>query len=293
MLAGIGPGGDGSSTGGASEAGSEQGGSAGTAAGGSAASGNAGQAGSSVGGTGGGAGGGAGACSSAVALTPTALPAAAPPVTCAYPGALVCEDFESGQKPYWTVLANPPAQLALEGCLFHGGANALSAYSANSANQAQLQAQLSPTVGSGSLFVRSFVYLPSSSVLPDWTVLDEVWDSPTKWTNKISIDLQPDGSVTINNWAGSGQTKTSLTSSLAVIPRDQWLCMELEIVVDKLNGATRLYFDDTQVITSTGGIRTRGTKNFCTASMGAASGASAIELYQDDFVVATQRIGCN
>ena len=41
-----------------------------------------------------------------------------------------------------------------------------------------------------------------------------------------------------------------------------------------------------------GNIRTRGNKDFCTLSMGAVSGDNPISLYQDDLVVATQRIGC-
>jgi hypothetical protein len=245
-----------------------------------------------------GQGGSAGAagnadCANAVALTSNAAPSVAPALDCAYPGALLCDDFEDGQEPYWTVVANAPAQASLETCLVHGGSHALWAHPASAASGVQLQEQLSPTVGSGGLFVRTFLYLPSSTPLPIWSVIYEVWDSPTSWNNKISIDLQADGTVTLNNWAGAGQQKTSLTSSTALIPRDQWTCMELEIGVDKVSGSTRLYLDDTQVITSTGNIRTRGTRAFSTVSMGAVTGDNALDLYQDDFVVATQRIGCN
>jgi len=231
-------------------------------------------------------------CPNSVAVTSNATPTVAPPVTCAYPGALVCDDFEGGQKSYWTVIANAPALATLQDCRAHGGTQALWAQPANAASPIQVQEQLSPTVGSGSLFVRSFIYLPSAQTLPVWTVLYEIWDSPTSWTNKISIDLQPDSSVTLNNWAGAGMSKTSLTSSTAVIPRDKWVCMELEIVVDKTAGATRLYLDDVQVVSSVGNIRTRGNKNFCTLSMGAVSGDNPLSIYQDDLVVATQRIGC-
>jgi len=252
----------------------------------------AGAGGQTAGATQGGSTGMAGAanCAGAVALTTNAAPTVAPAINCAYPGALVCDDFEGGQKPYWTVVATAPAQAALQSCLVHGGSQALWAHSALATSPIQMQEQLSPTVGSGSLFVRTFVYLPSSASLPNWTVLYEVWDSPTKWTNKLSIDLQPDGTVTLNNWAG--QQQTSLAAPAALIPRDQWTCLELEIVVDKVNGATRLYLDDTQVITSTGATRTRGTRAFCTVSLGAVSGDSPIDLYEDDFVVATSRIGC-
>ena len=235
--------------------------------------------------------GGAPPCATGVALTSNATPSVAPAPTCAYPGALICDDFEGGQKPYWTVVANAPAQASLETCLVHGGSTALWARPTGGI-PVQVQEQLSPAVAAGNLFVRTFLYLPSSATLPNWTVLYEVWDSPTNWTNKISIDLQPDGSVTLNNWAGAGKSKTSLTSATAVIPRDQWTCVELEIVVDKVNGATRLYLDDTQVVTSTGNIRTRGTRAFCTVSTGAVPGDAPLDLYQDDLVVATQRVGC-
>lgn len=274
-----------------SNGGSAQGGTAqgGTAQGGTAQGGTA-QGGTAQGGTA--PLGGAPNCGNSIAVTSNATPTVAPPVTCAYPGALVCDDFEGTQKPYWTVIANAPALASLQDCEVHGGTQALWAQPANAASPIQVQEQLSPTVASGSLFVRSFIYLPSGQTLPSWTVLYEVWDSPSSWTNKISIDLQPDATVTLNNWAGAGQSKTSLADSAALIPRDKWVCMELEIVVSKTTGATRLYLDDVQVITSVGNIRTRGNKDFCTLSMGAVSGDSPLSLYQDDLVVATQRIGC-
>ena len=272
--------------------GAPQGGSDGAPGGSGTTGGNAGQ---STGGTAqaGSAGtGGSAGCAGAVLLTPNAAPSTAPPVSCAYPGALVCDDFEGGQKPYWTVIVNAPAQAALETCLVHGGGHALWA-GPSGTNNVQVQEQLSPTIGAGSLFVRTFAYLPSSTTLPAWTVLDEVWDSPTSWTNKISLDLQADATITLNNWAGAGQQKTSLTSPAALLQRDRWTCIELEIVVDKINGATRLYLDDVQVITSVGNIRTRGTRAFSTLSLGAAAAAGSPEIYHDDFVVSTQRIGCN
>jgi len=268
-------------------------------AGGAAATGGTSSQAGGTGGQTGGAGqaGSAGAagtapCANAVALTSNASPTVAPAINCAYPGALVCDDFESGQKPYWTVVADAPAQASLESCLVHGGSHALWAHPASAASGVQMQEQLLPTVDTGSLFVRTFLYLPSSTALPVWSVIYEVWDSPTSWSNKISIDLQPDGTVTLNNWAGAGQQKTSLASPTALIPRDKWTCMELEIGVDKINGFTRLYLDDTQVITSTGSVRTRGARPFSTVSMGAVIGDKALDLYQDDFAVATQRIGC-
>jgi hypothetical protein len=283
--------GGGSEQGGATQGGTAQGGSpqGGAAQGGTAQGGTA-QGGSAQGGTA--PLGGAPNCGNSVALTSNASPSVAPPVTCTYPGALVCDDFEGTQKPYWTVIANAPALGSLQDCEVHGGTRALWAQPADAASPLQVQEQLSPTVGSGSLFVRSFIYLPSAQTLPTWTVLYEVWDSPSSWTNKISIDLQPDATVTLNNWTGSGQSKTSLANSAALISRDKWVCLELEIVVSKTTGATRLYLDDVQVITSVGNIRTRGNKDFCTLSMGAVSGDNPISLYQDDLVVATQRIGC-
>lgn len=262
--------------------GSPQGGGGATSSGGTTG-GNAGQS------TGGSAGS---SCAGAVMLAANAAPTTAPPVSCAYPGALVCDDFEGGQKPYWTVTVNAPAQASLETCLVHGGSNALLA-APSATNNVQVQEQLSPTIGLGSLFMRTFAYLPSSSSLPAWTVLDEVWDSPTSWTNKISLDLQADTTITLNNWAMAGQQKTSLGAPAALLPRDRWTCIELEIVVDKTNGATRLYLDDVQVITSVGNIRTRGTKAFSTVSLGAAIAGGSPQVYYDDFVVATQRIGCN
>ena len=236
--------------------------------------------------------GGSTGCADAVLLTANAAPSAAPPISCAYPGALVCDDFEGGQEPYWKVIVNAPAQASLETCLVHGGSHALWALPSGTDN-VQVQEQLSPTIAAGSLFMRTFAYLPSSTTLPAWTVLAEVRDSPTSWTNKLSLDLQADSSIVINNWAGAGQQKTSLTSPAALLPRDRWTCIELEIVVDKTNGATRLYLDDMQVITSVGNIRTVGTKALTTVSLGAVIADGSAELYHDDFVVATQRIGCN
>jgi hypothetical protein len=270
--------------------------SAGMSPGGAAQAG--GSAGASTSGTGGstagsaGMGGAAAGCADATALEANGSPSVAPPVNCAYPGALICDDFENGQLPYWTVILNAPAVGSLETCLVHRGTHALWARPSGT-NNVQVQEQLSPGVGAGELHLRTFAYLPSSTVLPAWTVIYEVWDSPTTWTNKISIDLQADGTMTLNNWTGKGQSKTSLVSPAALLPRDSWTCLELSIVVDKTNGSTQFLIGDTQVISSAGPIATRAKAAFSTVSQGAAAASDSPELYFDDFVVATQHIGCN
>src|SRR6185503_10216255 len=124
---------------------------------------------------------GAPGCESPIVLTENAAPAAAPPIDCSYPGALVCNDFETGQLPYWRVSANPGAEGSLQSCLVHGGDYALRVVPHDIAH-IQVQEPLVPNVGSGMLYLRTFLYIPQAAVLPDWTVIYEVWDSPSSWS---------------------------------------------------------------------------------------------------------------
>lgn len=76
------------------------------------------------------------------------------------------------------------------------------------------------------------------------------------------------------------------------MPRDRWACLELELGVDKSNGSARLLLDETELVATSGPTRTRGNKPFVSVSHGAVIATGSLELYVDDFVVATQPIGC-
>jgi hypothetical protein len=227
-------------------------------------------------------------CAASEELIGNGSPSAAPALNCAAPGALVCDDFEGGQLPYWSVWLGPPAFGSLQGCVVHGGSRALFVQ-ANTPNQAQIVQPLPTPTGSGSLFLRTFVYLPSGQTLPDWTVLYEVWDSPTSATDKISLDLHADGSLDANDSVAGGGT---ISTGAITLPRDKWTCLELEVVVDKTNGAVRIHMDDTQVAASASPMRTRGNQAFTTVLQGAVVAAGSLSIYYDDFVAATQRVGC-
>jgi hypothetical protein len=230
-------------------------------------------------------------CAAAEELIGNTSPSAPPPISCAAPGALICDDFEGGQLPYWTVWLGPPAFGSLQGCVVHGGSRALFVQP-NAPNQTQIMQPLAATVGSGSLFLRSFVYLPGGQALPDWTVLYEVWDSPTSASDKISLDLHGDGTIRTNNSTAGGARVESLSTGPITLPTDRWACLELEIVIDKINGAMRIYIDDTQAAATVAPLRTRGNEPFSTVIQGANVATGSLQMYWDDFVAATERVGC-
>ena len=231
------------------------------------------------------------ACADGLILVENASPAAQPAVTCSYPGALICDDFEAGQSAHWKVWVTPPSVGMLQSCTVHGGSFALLARP-EAPNTVQLQQLLVPEVGTGPVYLRTFLYLPATQVPPEWTVVYELWDSPESCTDKISLDQLADGSLQVNNSSTSGPSATFLSSGSTVLPRDRWTCLELEFVVDRSIGSARLSMDGVEVAATSEPTRTRGNRPFVTVSQGAVVAQGSLELYVDDFVVATEPIGC-
>jgi hypothetical protein len=230
-------------------------------------------------------------CPDALMLVENGSPSPPPAVTCSYPGALICDDFEGGQAAHWKVWVTPPSVGLLQSCHVHRGSFALLARP-EAPNTVQVQQLLVPEVSAGSVYLRTFVYLPGAAQLPEWMVIYEMWDSPESWTDKISLDVLADGSLNVNNSSSSGPGAAFLSSGTTLLPRDRWTCLELEVVVDKTNGSARVFMDDAEVAATSGPTRTRGNKPFVTVSHGAVVAQGSLEIYFDDFVVATERIGC-
>src|SRR6185503_3018138 len=104
-----------------------------------------------------------------------------------------------------------PSVGLLQSCNVHSGNFALLARP-EAPSTVQVQQALVPEVGAGPIYLRTFVYLPEVAILPEWTVIYEMWDSPESWTDKISLDLLADGSLQVNNSSTSGSGATFLSS---------------------------------------------------------------------------------
>jgi hypothetical protein len=205
----------------------------------------------------------------------------------------LCEDFESGSwGAAWSPLgASDSGHIVVDGTRPHGGMFALhltTDASANSPIRALLEEQLSVT-NSGPMYMRGYFYLPSSVDTSALGLVLMALDGP----NGMGLELQvtTNGTLGISNYSFSPGSFGPTTTAL---PRDRFTCLEWLLWP---NNSIRIWLDGNEIpltIDATVSVTLMemgwGPRYFFTPS---AKVYPATELWVDDIVIDSARIGCN
>ena len=221
--------------------------------------------------------------------------------------AIFCDDFETGNTLKWsseTAMPNGSVVVVGPGAGAPNpwaGAFALHAYAGMNAtpdggtapeNLAQVRLDIPPIL-SGTVFVRFYLYLPRALLVN--TVIAKLGHQNTT-TGPADIQLK------VGDMGGTDRFRVTTDNAIAngsdhdavvPVPVATWTCVELGFTLASA-GHLSVWSDGVQVIDAPEDTLGTGTAPYdqLRLGLGASAGTVTQELYADDYVYATQRIGC-
>lgn len=214
------------------------------------------------------------------------------PESCALPGALLCESFDTPLSPSASSWIVNDASGALQECVTREGSGAL-VERAEGGALIQTRFRLPEPVEDGTLYVRFFFRISSSSVLPDQTTIFEFWDQETEPLYQTSLLVKSDGSLETFVRPGSHLIDAGPAE---VLPRDTWLCLELAEKLGLGDGSITVSVDGRTVIDAPD-LTTQAASPLVAAVLQtqpiAGDEANPVEFYFDELVIGTTPIGCD
>jgi hypothetical protein len=219
---------------------------------------------------------------------------------CASGNYLFCDGFEtssSGIFPVWSIpiptidtytggAANPATSLTVDTAPVCAGNQVMHVHAVGLKQQAFLQDQLATRPNP--LYLRTFVYLPSSSAQETFYFLSFLNSAGTRW---YQIAINPPGSpgfVTNSNFSAT------LPTFPGEVPRDRWACVETKIRFDSSAGEVAITVDGVSAGDVTG-LDTQGNFQMDTFEFGVSAvevPSGAFDAYFDEVVVSASPIGC-
>lgn len=206
-----------------------------------------------------------------------------PPASCT---GLMCDGFEDALPGVWTEVTG---NVSIVTSPVHGGTHALRAAPLVAGDAAVTSWNHIPMQTAGDLYVRAFYYIPGPWVA-DHVDLAGVGPS----TGGASIILQ---AYMNGPGAYSVPSNTVAPPTTLLLPRDQWVCLEMHALISPSAGTIEVFMAGNQVAAASGFNTqpTTGAGGYVNAAFGVEYSPPTQALptvYVDDVVVATARIGC-
>jgi hypothetical protein len=210
---------------------------------------------------------------------------------------LMCEGFESETlSDPWNLGETHGQVTRVTAPAPYRGAGALSARVTDSSGVAFAFRPAFPGLREGSMFMRSYLYVPSGTPIAGVIVHGISEENPPYGGVSIlledarfSIDVHPRG-------PGLDPIFVHGTTSVPLM-RDTWLCLQLEIVVHPTEGAVRLRVNGSLVAESAEPLGTLPATGYRGVSAGLVyldpAQETPLELHVDELVADTASIGCD
>jgi hypothetical protein len=201
--------------------------------------------------------------------------------------AIFCDGFEDGMTP-WTYTTITFGTAGATTTRAWGGTHALEAHSDNSANikYARWGKILASPITTGEIYVRQYMWLPSSVTIDGQASLLVTGNGQSPFPSTFFM-LEP-SMLTIS-------TDVAPYNFPDTLPRDRWVCMEMQIHIDPSAGFVRVTFDGGSAIQTplTDTDVAGGYTNVDAGIHYANEVQSPGSLWIDDIVLDTSPIGCN
>jgi hypothetical protein len=207
----------------------------------------------------------------------------------------VCEGFETplAEPPWWTI--EEGGEITQAAAPAHVGGGALAARSVGSGGYAFIGRQAYDNVRSGSLYLRSYVYVPHGTPLTGVIVHGMSEEQPPY--GGVSILLDDTGVSVDVHPLGPGVSPVFVKSDPAIpLRRDQWNCLQLELVISPAQGSVRLRIDGQVAAMSPPTLATLPATGYRHVSAGVVYSdpkQEPIELFVDELVADTVQIPCD
>ena len=202
-------------------------------------------------------------------------------------GARVCSGFEGDVGTYWSITTRDTATLGTTTGA-HRGARALRAEVAGGGATAYAHRRFAP-IASGDLWMRAFVRVaaPASSVGVNLLAVEHEGSD----VFGIDVNVGLEGRVHLYGVeAGTFDAADDVR-----VAADEWVCMELRVLVSDDAGELELFLDGTRVVSATG-IDTYPAGDYDRVLAGVAwsdADQGSFEVLVDDVVLDVQPIGCD
>ena len=207
---------------------------------------------------------------------------------------LVCEGFETTPRdpPWWTI--EQSGELTHTGARTHVGIGAIAARSLVSGGNAFVGRVAYPNLTEGTIYLRSYVYVPSG--VPLQGVIVHGLSEERAPYGGVSIRLEDTGVSLDLHPRGPGVTPLFITAAPAIaLPRDQWNCLQLQLTISASQGSVRLTVNGQVAAASTGPLATLPASGYRGVSAGIVYSVPdqlPVQLFVDEVVADTAPIPC-
>jgi len=206
---------------------------------------------------------------------------------CETPGALICESFEDPLLAEYGVAMNGEGLLALQDCVVFEGKTALARHSVDDLG-ATVRMPLPVPYSSGSIHLRARIYISPDKALPAEVTLFALRPQSDFSDDQISIRFNGEGHYSLQ----VGKTEVA-SSEPGLVEQGSWVCLEAALDLSGL-GQGSLSIDGKEVLRLMGAQLPDGVDgyNIATVFGGVSNPEGYFEMVVDDYVLATQPIGC-
>ncbi len=208
---------------------------------------------------------------------------------------LVCEGFETTPRdpPWWTI--EQSGELTHTGTRTHVGIGAIAARSLVSGGNAFVGRVAYPNLTAGTIYLRSYVYVPSG--VPLQGVIVHGLSEESAPHGGVSIRLEDTGVSLDLHPRGPGVMPLFISAAPAIVfPRDQWNCLQLQLTISASQGSVRLTVNGQVAAASTGPLATLPASGYRGVSAGIVYSVPdqlPVQLFVDEVVADTAPIPCN
>jgi hypothetical protein len=206
-------------------------------------------------------------------------------------GVLFCDDFEDNSFAKWSYPVETQGTTSVSTVQRHGGTYALRARTSASTSSVQSKARQGVKAYdhrmSGDLWARYWYYLPNTINVTDKFSIGVISEYEDPYFG-FSVVIFPDG---VGLERGATQKKVSSPT----FPRNQWVCVEMHVVIHPSAGMFELYLDSQHItsMVSEDSLPDRGYTSFEVGVHYANFNQGAVTAYVDDVRLGTSRLGCN
>lgn len=198
-------------------------------------------------------------------------------------GALLCDGFEAGFSAWTMVRFAEGATIPT-----YRGVASMRATSSPASAVSYLFSNRIPRVVSGELYARTYLYVPGVGT-PRWLAVLHLEESGDPWD--YAELRMVDGELEL-----AARSATDARSARAgAVPRDRWFCVELRVLVAD-GGEVELFVEGTSAaaIRATDTLHASPWQTFYTGiSYRGPTQTGRIEIFYDEVVLSTTRIGCD
>jgi len=218
---------------------------------------------------------------------------AAAPVSCGDASALLCESFDNLLPESYSTWGDGETTAGLVECQSQAGTGSLRIRAIDS-GYTQTRMRLQTPASGGELHARFYLRVESEGALPSQLIVFELWDQEEGDVgDRTTVYLNESEALEVFIGASN---QTIQAEAMTPLPRDEWLCVELNLELDDTAGSASLSIDGTSILQQAGidtlpsdpisvavveGVPTAGSQN------------TEATLFIDELIVGTMSIGCN